>query len=141
MSSKVLVGLQFLMIASITVSGTIPDSVMSLMVFAGGSLLGIAAIVYMQLDNLRIFPEPKKDIRLVTNGPYTLLRHPMYTSVLLITLSFIIPSPSFLLVSLWFILLGVLTRKMQIEETMLPHLLPEYAEYQKQTWKIIPYIY
>ncbi len=141
MSSKVLVGVQFSMIFLIMMVGTFPAMIFTIIIFAGGLLLGSASIVTMRFDNLRIFPEPKKDIRLVTTGPYRILRHPMYTSVLLITASFIAEVPSLLLFTFWFILLSALIGKVQIEEKLLPQHLPDYTEYQKRTWKLIPFIF
>jgi protein-S-isoprenylcysteine O-methyltransferase Ste14 len=141
MNSKVLVGVQFSMIFLIIMVGTFPATIFTIVILAGGLLLGSAAILTMRFDNLRIFPEPKKDIRLVTTGPYRILRHPMYTSVLLITASFVAEVPTLLLCAFWLILLSALMGKVQIEEKLLPQHLPDYTEYQKRTWKLIPFIF
>jgi protein-S-isoprenylcysteine O-methyltransferase Ste14 len=95
----------------------------------------------MQFDNLRIFPEPKKDIRLVTSGPYRYIRHPMYTSVLLMMIAFVIQSPSLENILLWLLLLTVLLAKIKIEERLIPLHIPEYILYQQRSWKLIPFIF
>ncbi|MEW5797715.1 MAG: methyltransferase [Bacteroidota bacterium] len=141
MNSVLLVIIQFSMIVMIVAVGTFPDTVMTIVLFITGIVLGVTSILYMGIPNLRIFPEPKKDIRLVTTGPYRILRHPMYTSVLLFSASFIADSTSSFPYILWFILLAVLIGKIHIEERLLPKLLPGYAEYKKRTWRLIPFIF
>ncbi len=141
MNSLLLVIIQFSMVVMIVAVGTFPETVMTMVLFIAGIVLGITSVLYMGITNLRIFPEPKKDIRLVTTGPYRILRHPMYTSVLLFAASFIADSQSYFPYIIWFILLGVLIVKIQIEERLLPKRLPEYADYKKRTWRLIPFIF
>ena len=141
MNSLVLVSIQFSMILLIAAVGRFPETVFTMLLFIAGILLGVMSILFMRFDNLRIFPEPKKDIRLVTAGPYKILRHPMYTSVLFLSASFIAESQSVFPYIFWFILLGVLMAKIRIEERLLPKYFPEYSEYQKRTWKLIPYLF
>lgn len=141
MNSIVLVVIQFSLIVMIAGIGKFPDTVMTIVLFAAGILLGITSILFMRFDNLRIFPEPKKNIRLVTAGPYRILRHPMYTSVLLFAASFIADSPLYFPYILWFMLLVILIIKIQLEERLLPKRLPEYVEYKKRTWRLIPFIF
>lgn len=140
MNSTILVGLQFVLIAAIVVLGNTPDTPMTILLFAAGCALGLLAIYFMQPDNLRIFPEPKKDIRFITNGPYKMVRHPMYTSVLTLMAAFIFGGEWYLL-ALWIILFLVFHQKIRIEERLLSERLQSYGEYQKQTWKLLPYIY
>lgn len=129
------------MIAVIITTGCFPKTVAALALLVAGCGLGVVSLVYIRLDNLRIFPEPKKNIRLVTTGPYKFVRHPMYVSVLLLSASFVAESHSFVSLPAWFILLCVLLEKIRIEETLLSHLLPEYGEYKKRTWRLIPFLF
>jgi protein-S-isoprenylcysteine O-methyltransferase Ste14 len=141
MNSMMIVGLQFLLIAVIVIYGWFPRLPLSLSLFIAGMMLGLTSIAYMQLDNLRILPEPKENIRFITRGPYRILRHPMYTSVLLATLSFVIESRMFFPFIFWLLLLCVLLIKIRIEEKLLSQHLPEYVEYKKRTWKLIPFLF
>ncbi|MFA6468876.1 MAG: isoprenylcysteine carboxylmethyltransferase family protein [Bacteroidota bacterium] len=141
MRSLFLVVIQFSSVLVIVLFGTFPVTFVPLAILGMGMILGVAAIITMQLDNLRIFPEPKKNIRLVTSGPYRFIRHPMYTSVLLMTIAFIVESPTALLTLTWLILLSVLLGKISIEERLLPQILPDYIQYQRKSWKLIPYFF
>jgi protein-S-isoprenylcysteine O-methyltransferase Ste14 len=136
-----LVVLQFSAILAIVLVCPFPRTLSALAVLTAGSALGIASIITMKLDNLRIFPEPKQDIRLVTSGPYRFIRHPMYTSVLLMMISFVVQAPSLETIILWLLLLTVLLAKIRIEERLIPLHFPEYILYQQRTWKLIPLIY
>ncbi len=54
-------------------------------VCASGIILGSWSLWVMRVSKIRILPMPHIEAELVTNGPYLLLRHPMYTAVLLLT--------------------------------------------------------
>ncbi|NUN70263.1 MAG: isoprenylcysteine carboxylmethyltransferase family protein [Bacteroidetes bacterium] len=141
MRSMILVSVQFGSVAAIAVTGPFPADGIPLLLLLAGSLLGAAAIITMRWDNLRIFPEPKKDIRLVTSGPYRFIRHPMYTALLMLMAAWPIASLSILHILLWSLLALVLVLKIRIEEQMLPLVIPEYRHYQERTWKLIPFLY
>ncbi len=141
MRSIILVIIQFTSIACIVALGTFPSSFPALMLLFTGLLLGAVSISIMNFDNLRIRPEPKENVRFITAGPYRIIRHPMYTSVMLLSLAFMIEDPTFMLGILFLILLFVLWQKILIEEKMLSAIFPEYTEYQKKTYRLIPFIF
>jgi protein-S-isoprenylcysteine O-methyltransferase Ste14 len=77
--------------------------------------------------------------RVATDGPYRLVRHPMYTSVLLF-----VPGTALLLGSLWgtvatlVIVVGLMVR-IAIEERTLRDGLPGYDEYTRRVrWRVVP---
>jgi protein-S-isoprenylcysteine O-methyltransferase Ste14 len=106
-----------------------------------GIFIGIWAIGAMKLYNLRIFPDLKKDAQFVSNGPYKLLRHPMYLGIFL----FIIPLmiDKFSLVRFFVILIIIIDLLLKIiyEESLLNKHYPVYKEYSKKTFRIIPFIF
>ncbi len=105
-----------------------------------GGMLGVWALQTMGIRNLRVFPEIPQSGKLVIQGPYRWVRHPMYTSVLLVTLSWVLTNPTFVRVSLWVILIGVLWVKLEYEERLLVKRFPSYSSYQRQTARLIPFI-
>jgi protein-S-isoprenylcysteine O-methyltransferase Ste14 len=52
-----------------------------------GFIIGLSAIIAMKLDNFNIQPALKSQHKLITNGIYHWIRHPMYTSVLTLCLA------------------------------------------------------
>jgi len=98
-----------------------------------------AAIIIMRLGkSFSILPEGR---RLVTKGPYAVIRHPLYLAEAVVALGVVI---NFL--SPWALLLvisqlGLQVVRIHYEEKVLKETFPEYEEYTKKTWRLIPGIY
>jgi protein-S-isoprenylcysteine O-methyltransferase Ste14 len=102
----------------------------ALFILAGLLVGGVAA---RQLGaNLTIFPRPKEDGELVQHGVYGLVRHPIYTGVLLCALGYALlrsATPALLLsLALW----AFFERKARREERWLLERFPAYAAYRRQ---------
>jgi protein-S-isoprenylcysteine O-methyltransferase Ste14 len=95
----------------------------------------------MNFRQLRITPEPARDARLITSGPYRFIRHPMYSAVLLMTLAVVLSRPTPARLVVWAILFGTLLLKLAHEETLLGRRFPEYAAYRKRTKRLVPFVY
>jgi protein-S-isoprenylcysteine O-methyltransferase Ste14 len=104
-------------------------------------IIGLWSIGVMRLRNLRIRPEPKSNAQMRVSGPYRVIRHPMYLSVLLLAASFVSGSPDTIAVSLFVMLTATIVVKLEHEEKLLKQKFPEYAGYGEQTKKLIPYLY
>jgi protein-S-isoprenylcysteine O-methyltransferase Ste14 len=108
----------------------------SVLVLAGN---GFAVMILMRLGrSFSILPESRK---LVTTGPYKIVRHPLYLAEAVATLGAVI---NFL--SPWALLLvGVQTAlqlvRIRYEERVLRQTFPEYAKYAKHTARLIPGVY
>jgi protein-S-isoprenylcysteine O-methyltransferase Ste14 len=103
--------------------------------------LGVWAIVSMKIRNLKVFPEPKNNAEFIAAGPYRFIRHPMYTSVLLLTLSYVLKEPGFGTIVTWIILIGDLLLKLHYEEGLLNDKFPNYRGYTARTKRLIPFLY
>ena len=107
-------------------------------------LIGYYLYVKVMLQNeylLRTI-EVEKEQKLIDTGLYSLVRHPMYFSVLLIFLSIplILGSLYGFYIFLFFIV--VLIIRIKNEEKVLVKELPGYSKYKlKVKYKLIPYIY
>ncbi len=92
-------------------------------------------------SKISITPEVAPGARLITEGPYTHIRHPMYTSLLVLTLILVINFFSWQRLVFWFILLIDLIIKLHYEESVLEKHFYNYKDYQQKTKKLIPFIY
>lgn len=139
--SAILIVLQFsTLIALFINTSLIPRNVYT----ASGVLLfgalGIWAMVTMKF-NFNVAPEPLKNAGLVESGPYRLIRHPMYTSVIGIAASIVANDFSLYRLMIFLILLITLLLKLDYEEKILEKRFPEYKEYRKRTKRLIPFIF
>ena len=82
------------------------------------------------------------DHELVRTGPYRLLRHPIYTSMLGMFLGTAISSSQYhALLGLGILLLAYL-RKTRLEEQILQQTFgTEYEAYRRQTWALVPLLF
>ena len=144
----VLVLLQFVLIGVIAWrSGpsflALQASTLAWCVLAAGIALGGWALSANRPGNFNIRPMPKAGGQLVRSGPYAWIRHPMYTAVLLAGLAGVygVDIPGRTLVGTAFLaLLGVLWVKAGLEEQWMAALHREYAAYQKDTSRFIPWL-
>jgi protein-S-isoprenylcysteine O-methyltransferase Ste14 len=140
--SRILVWMQIVCILVLLVK--IPFlhcNIWALLVSLLGPLLGIWAVVTMRLDNISISPDVKQNARLVTNGPYKVIRHPMYSAIIIAFSPFVIDQHSILLISVLIVLLITLLIKLNYEERLLQNHFEEYSSYSKHSWRLIPFIY
>jgi protein-S-isoprenylcysteine O-methyltransferase Ste14 len=102
--------------------------------------IGIWAIFVMKF-NFNIAPDVLSNVELVILGPYKLIRHPMYTSVLGLSLCYIIDSFTMYKMMVFFVLAIDMLMKLNYEEKILSVRFREYNDYKKRTKRIIPYIF
>ena len=139
--SYVLVGIQFLCVGFILITGPILASGwMTLGSELLGLGLGLWALLTMTGRNLSILPDVRGGSTLVTHGPYRFIRHPMYTSLLLVTMALILDMFSFERFMVWVLLLGNLWIKLRYEEQLLARYFEEYQEYQRRTKRLVPFL-
>lgn len=95
----------------------------------------------MKIGNFNITPIPVKNAELRKNGPYGLIRHPMYTSILLFCIPQLISYFSMERLAFLVCLMLVLWLKMNYEERKLRMAFGNYDQYSKETKRMIPHIY
>jgi len=109
-----------------------------LLLCLAGSAFGLWALFHNKVGNFGIYPEPKANASLITSGPYRLVRHPMY-SALLVMMSGIVGYNGHILNLLGLVLVaGAVVSKALREEALLSHRFPEYARYAHDTPRFFP---
>ena len=107
----------------------------------GAVTLGGWTLLHNRLGNFNIHPEPKAEGVLVTSGPYRLMRHPMYSTVLLGAAALASVPHHGLAWLLWLALLATLLAKSMLEEHWLREHHPQYAGYCARCKRFVPWIF
>jgi len=106
-----------------------------------GFALAIWALATMNKSKFNIAPQPRKNATLVTSGPYAIIRHPMYTSLLLSFTPLVISHWDNNRFTLLIFLYVNLILKLLFEESLLISHFDSYDEYMKRSWRVIPKIF
>ena len=140
--SKILVLLQFALIALIVVNTLVfPASIPTFTLFLISAIIGAWAIFTIRIRNVQVFPEPKSGSSFVATGPYAYIRHPMYTSVIGMTLALVIEHPTASAIIEWAALVLLLIIKLRFEESLLLQKYTEYTEYMKRSKRLLPFVF
>jgi len=91
--------------------------------------------------NLTPFPKPAPQTRLVKNGIYGLMRHPLYTSVFCGSVGWALVWQSWPALLAALALAPFFDAKARREEHWLRQQFPEYAGYAQRVHRFIPWIY
>lgn len=140
----ILVILQFALLAVLgwqVVTNATGISISSLVLLLGGVLLGLWALSANRPGNFNIRPQPKPGGKLIEKGPYHMIRHPMYLSVILVGLAAALVSMQTVAWICWAALVAVLAAKAILEEKALLQQMPEYSQYRARTSRFLPGVF
>jgi protein-S-isoprenylcysteine O-methyltransferase Ste14 len=87
---------------------------------------------------IQIAPEPRPGGKLVTSGIYKVLRHPIYTAILIVVAGLFFRKPTVPIFVATSVVIAFLIVKSRFEEKLLLRRYPEYADYKRRTWGIAP---
>ncbi len=144
--STVLVVLQFVLIflLAMPLNGFLPTdpfTAFGLALLLGGITLAIWAARCLRLVNFSVMPEPVSHGTLIRTGPYAYIRHPMYSAVLICAVGAVLAHGQWYRLLYLLVLAAVLYLKVRREEALLTQTYSDYANYQKETAAIIPFVY
>ncbi|MFM6173966.1 MAG: methyltransferase family protein [Sphaerospermopsis kisseleviana] len=88
--------------------------------------------------NLSPGPRPLREHSLVTHGIYRRVRHPLYTSLLLLSIGWAIFTHSWIACAATLVLLAFLHMKARVEEKHLESIYPQYRTYAARTGSCLP---
>ena len=104
--------------------------------------LALWAILEMiRRSKLNILPQVREQAKMVVTGPYRVVRHPMYLSLIVMALGLFLQDIGLKQSLALLLLLLVLILKIELEERILRFHFKGYGEYQLQGKKLIPFVY
>ena|SRR6188508_2326517 len=103
----------------------------------GGVLLLIAAIIALR-HAVQVNPAPKSGATLVRTGVYRRFRHPIYSAMVLVVLGLFLKNGTLAVAIAGAALIAFLAAKVRVEERLLAARYPDYADYRRRTWGLLP---
>jgi len=110
-------------------------------VFALGLMIFASAVASLGNSNFTIMPDPRTGNTLSRRGIYRILRHPMYTAVLLCGAAVSFGAPSMWRWGALAVCFVVLVIKVRYEERALTAVHPEYPSLMKGVARLFPGIW
>jgi protein-S-isoprenylcysteine O-methyltransferase Ste14 len=104
-------------------------------------ILAFWAMAVMKLGNFNIVPYPVVNGNMVTAGPYSVIRHPMYTSIFIFAVAVLAGQFDYKKLIISFVLIVGLVLKMVYEEGLLRQHFPDYKSYMQKTNRVIPFVW
>jgi len=137
-----LVSAQFILAALLVLTARILPVCHGCLVVAGaGAMLAVWAWLAIGLRRLNILPHVKADAKLVTVPPYRLIRHPMYTGLLVFCGGLLFTDYAHWKIAIWVLLVATLDIKARLEERLLSESFPAYEAYRQRTRRFVPFVY
>ncbi|MCX7821546.1 MAG: isoprenylcysteine carboxylmethyltransferase family protein [Brevinematales bacterium] len=109
------------------------------------TIIGLALLVWAHntlKDNFTTTVLIKENHKLIKNGPYKYIRHPMYLSYLVFFTGLTFVSANYLFGILAnSIILSLITLRLPLEEKILSQRFEEYKDYSKKVARFLPFIW
>lgn len=110
-----------------------------LIISALGIIVGITTLFFNKIGNFNIYPQIKSKAKLITSGPFALVRHPMYLSLTLMMLGITLFNFHYQTLAGLTLIVIVISIKALKEEKLLIEKFPEYRAYMSRTKRVIPW--
>lgn len=128
----------FVIILSANLKLVVNNSLSKLVIFVSIILVG-TTVISLGRKSFYPYAKPSKTNKLITSGPFKIVRHPFYLALIIFCMAIVITKP--LLVVFLLALIFILDAKANMEEEHLGKMYDRYKDYQKNTKKLIPFIY
>ena len=143
-----LVFMQFVLFATLAISfGLLPAGQVAwarwlgmLLAALGLGVILLALLNYYQLNRnmVNVSPEPNRGNQLVQIGVYGLVRHPIYTGVMLAAVGTALAHGHIIPLLIALVLCAFFAYKSTFEETLLMQAYPDYVAYRQRTGRFLP---
>ncbi|HVT99101.1 MAG TPA: isoprenylcysteine carboxylmethyltransferase family protein [Acidobacteriaceae bacterium] len=110
---------------------------LSLFLVLCGTSFALWAVFYLG-RSVSLMAEARK---LVTGGPYRFVRHPLYLGEQISIAGVLLPYLSPIAAFVFAVQIAFQFYRMRCEEEILAATFPEYADYAKRTWRVLPGLY
>jgi protein-S-isoprenylcysteine O-methyltransferase Ste14 len=114
-----------------------PWLLLSMLLIAGGTGFAFYSLFWLG-RSISIMPESRK---LVTEGPYSLVRHPLYFGEQTALVGIALQATHIWVLAVLVLQFCCQLYRMSYEEKVLTESFPEYEQYQRDTARIIPWLY
>ena len=142
LKSYALVAIQFGCLAALALTGPVIARTPVLLAMEIAALaLAAWAILSVSVRHVNVTPDVRSGSRLVREGPYRWIRHPMYASILLGALALVLETPTPARWLVYAVLVVDLLVKLHYEEQLLIAAFPPYAAYREVSKRLIPFIF
>lgn len=144
---QILVSIQFLLFLVFTVNIDWSLGLYSPRLKNCGLIVSIFGLIIILLSvlqlnkNLSPFPTPKNNAVLVQNGLFKLVRHPIYSGIILVVIGYSVYKDSLYKGIISMLLLILFHFKTKYEEQKLSEKFPNYQSYKKKTGKFFPRLF
>lgn len=108
--------------------------------FAIGGVFGVAGVRALGRSRTP-YPKPIHDAPLVQSGIYQIVRHPLYSSLIYLSVGWSLFWSSWIALAVSLTLAALLDAKSRHEERWLQEKFPDYASYRQQVRRFMPWIY
>lgn len=103
--------------------------------------VGLVSVGFIGLSSaLTALPNPKPNSQLRTKGVYSIIRHPIYSGLMLVGIGLVLIDGIWVAGPPALLLFALLNYKARFEEQLLTRQYPEYENYMKRTGRFMPRI-
>jgi protein-S-isoprenylcysteine O-methyltransferase Ste14 len=116
-------------------------NLLSCLFLLSGFVIVLWAAISMRKSVIKISPDVDKQAKLIEDGPYHWIRHPMYSGALLACFGLLITKIDLIRFLIYIFLVIDLILKLNYEESLLIKHFKNYNLYKKKTFRLIPFIF
>ncbi len=139
--SAALVLVQVILLGYFVISGIWGTQLWQHILLICGFGLVVWAMLSMRIGNFNVQPELRSK-SLITAGPYRIIRHPMYTGILMMLLPGLIHHFTWYKLMAYILLVLIFLEKMKMEEEFLAQRFREsFYRYKQRSFRLLPWIY